>query len=111
MDIFESLENLNVSEECFEDIVGLVEKYLVTAPEYSKKYIPGKLYTPQARANIQNKSLDAKTQELKDAASRENKSVEDIANRRGYDKGALAPTLKTPDESIKSAKHRKGIES
>ena len=28
MDIFESLENLNVSEECFEDIVGLVEKYL-----------------------------------------------------------------------------------
>ena len=25
MDIFESLENLNVSEECFEDIVGLVE--------------------------------------------------------------------------------------
>ena len=28
MDIFESLENLNVSEECFEDIVGLVEAKL-----------------------------------------------------------------------------------
>ena len=28
MDIFESLENLNVSEECFNDIVGLVEEYL-----------------------------------------------------------------------------------
>ena len=28
MDIFESLENLNVSEECFQDIVGLVEMYL-----------------------------------------------------------------------------------
>lgn len=28
MDIFESLENLNVSEECFEDIVGLVEEYI-----------------------------------------------------------------------------------
>ena len=28
MDIFESLENLNVSEECFEDIAGLVEEYL-----------------------------------------------------------------------------------
>ena len=28
MNIFESLENLNVSEECFEDIVGLVEEYL-----------------------------------------------------------------------------------
>lgn len=28
MNIFESLENLNVSEECFEDIVGLVEEYI-----------------------------------------------------------------------------------
>ena len=26
--IFESLENLNVSEACFEDIIGLVEEYL-----------------------------------------------------------------------------------
>ena len=25
MDIFESLENLNVSEECFDEIMGLVE--------------------------------------------------------------------------------------
>lgn len=28
MDIFESLENLNVSEECFEDIMGLVEEII-----------------------------------------------------------------------------------
>jgi hypothetical protein len=28
MDIFESLENLQVSEACFEDIVGLVEEYI-----------------------------------------------------------------------------------
>ena len=28
MNIFESLENLNVSEECFNDIVGLVEEYI-----------------------------------------------------------------------------------
>ena len=28
MNIFESLENLNVSEECFNDIVSLVEKQL-----------------------------------------------------------------------------------
>ena len=34
MNIFESLENLNVSEECFEDIVGLVEAEL-------KKYQSG----------------------------------------------------------------------
>ena len=28
MNIFESLENLNVSEECYNDIVGLVEEYI-----------------------------------------------------------------------------------
>ena len=28
MDIFESLENLNVSEECFDDIVSIVEEIL-----------------------------------------------------------------------------------
>ena len=28
MDIFESLENLNVSEECFDEIVGIVEEML-----------------------------------------------------------------------------------
>lgn len=28
MDIFESLENLNVSEECFNDIVGIVEEII-----------------------------------------------------------------------------------
>ena len=28
MDIFESLENLNVSEECFDDIMGIVEEII-----------------------------------------------------------------------------------
>ena len=28
MDIFESLENLDVSEECFNDILGIVEEYI-----------------------------------------------------------------------------------
>ena len=27
--IFESLENLNVSEECFNDIVGIIEEYIL----------------------------------------------------------------------------------
>ena len=31
MDIFESLENLNVSEECFNDIMGIVEKLIIEA--------------------------------------------------------------------------------
>ena len=28
MDIFESLENLNVSEECFDEIIGMIEESL-----------------------------------------------------------------------------------
>ena len=129
MDIFESLENLNVSEECFEDIVRLVEEllsekyevtnslpikqgsYVVTAPKYSEKYIPGKLYTSQQRTNMKNSAQNAKAQELADAANREGKTPQEIANKRGYDKGVLTPTLKTPDEIVKSAKHRKGMKS
>ena len=41
MDIFESLENLNVSEECFDDIIGIVEEYInelkAPTPELAKK--------------------------------------------------------------------------
>ena len=41
MDIFESLENLNVSEECFDDIMGIVEEYInelkAPTPELAKK--------------------------------------------------------------------------
>ena len=46
MDIFESLENINVSEGCFEDIVGIVEEYiheiLVGTDEYGRKVDPEK---------------------------------------------------------------------
>ena len=35
MDIFESLENLNVSEECFDDIMGIVESIVTSI---KKKY-------------------------------------------------------------------------
>lgn len=36
MDIFESLENLNVSEECFNDIMGIVEDLLSTINKSNK---------------------------------------------------------------------------
>ena len=36
MDIFESLENLPVSEECFEDIIGLVEELILERNIYNK---------------------------------------------------------------------------
>lgn len=36
MDIFESLENLNISEECFDEIMGLVEEIL--SENYTNDY-------------------------------------------------------------------------
>ena len=39
MDIFESLENLNVSEECFDDIINMVEEILNFNPfEFARKF-------------------------------------------------------------------------
>ena len=37
MDIFESLENLNVSEECFDDIMGIVEEILLERNQENKQ--------------------------------------------------------------------------
>ena len=55
MDIFESLENLNVSEECFEDIVGLVEMYLnelhAPTPETAKAVFDRKAQQLQSNTN------------------------------------------------------------
>ena len=125
MDIFESLENLNVSEECFDEIMGLVEellseKYVVTnssplkpgsysvvAPRYSEKYIPGKGYTSQQRVDMENKALEGRAQELVDAANREGKTPKEIGDRRGYGKGIVAPTEKSSLDSVKAAARRK----
>ena len=41
MNIFENLENLNVSEECFDDIIGIVEEILSEAlPDAVEKRYP-----------------------------------------------------------------------
>ena len=45
MDIFESLENLNVSEECFDEIMGIVEEVI---NEVSKDYLNDK----REKANV-----------------------------------------------------------
>jgi hypothetical protein len=44
MDIFESLENLNVSEECFDEIIGIVEELI---NEDIKSYIVKKYGEPK----------------------------------------------------------------
>lgn len=43
MNIFESLENLNVSEECFDEITGIVEEYInEVSSRKVKEYIKGR---------------------------------------------------------------------
>ena len=66
MDIFESLENLNVSEECFDEIMGLVEELLSEGHEAAlmKKYgvdsiqkLPKEVrrrYFPRTRHSVEN---------------------------------------------------------
>lgn len=67
MDIFESLENLNVSEECFEDIVGLVEMYLSEGEKVDNYYKSKQAETKQELDNAKsyqrklNSTVDKKT--------------------------------------------------
>ena len=59
--IFESLENLNVSEECFEDIIGLVQKQLNESIFTAiNKYV----HDPAKRALLTDKAADIKGKAL-----------------------------------------------
>ena len=69
MDIFESLENLAVSEECFDDIIGIVEELLSEDIYHAiDKYAPEK-----DKQRLMNKAYDAQQKELYSAAKREEK--------------------------------------
>lgn len=61
MDIFEQLENLNVSEECFDEIMDIVETLIgnFTVPasdEFGKSYLKGK-YSEEATPKEKRKAL------------------------------------------------------
>lgn len=76
MNIFESLENLNVSEKCFDDITNLIECYLSEDAEDERR----------------RKMRAAKMKEMREAAKREMKqnggsyleNVKKIADKRNY---------------------------
>lgn len=59
MNIFESLESLNVSEECFNDIMGIVEEILSEDVEETKKRLINK-YVPILKAKRRNLDLRVK---------------------------------------------------
>ena len=75
MDIFESLENLNVSEGCFGEIVGLVEEYI---NEYIKQSTQKKLLdTTVAR---QNNTDNAPEGSMKDEAIKKEQRNNELTN-------------------------------
>ena len=74
MDIFENLENLNVSEECFDEIMGIVEELL------SERVTVGQLATAAAnRMERERVKNDEANKKLKTEASKKNPSHELLA--------------------------------
>ena len=83
MDIFESLEQLNVSEECFEDILNIVEEY-ITESNRARKY-------GQKNLTKDSKIIDVVgTKALKDSTQMNPKrsSINLINRARSYDLGS-----------------------
>ena len=88
MDIFESLENLNVSEECFDEIMGLVEEILDESTDTIYKSIENKYGKPEYDEEWEptNKSAEL---ERKFARAHSNEFVD--AYMREYEKGKDLP--------------------
>ena len=97
--IFESLENLNVSEECFENIINIVEEYLYESNrmrrygyiEYSDGTKSIKSEEPAWRSSsdtLLNMILGTKeyagTKELKDTAAMKPSSVTEPIKTKSY---------------------------
>ena len=76
MSIFESLENLEVSEECFDVIIGLVEEYI---NEYIKKTKQGQLL--DVAVARQNRTDAAPEGPEKEEAQRKERRNVDLTNK------------------------------
>ena len=80
MDIFESLENLNVSEECFDEIMGLIEDYN-SYRDQKEEENTSQSYSDLANVN---KSIRRnKTRKLKAAFKEHGKARKEELNSRG----------------------------
>lgn len=92
MNIFESLENLNVSEECFDEIMGIVEN-IVSAINKSN-------YSPEKKAELKRKAFLNAGKESTQAQEREGLHPTKHTLKRYFSKRALQDSaLKQGDES------------
>ena len=86
--IFESLENLNVSEECFKDIVGLVEQFLSETTQDQIKKVHGdpvwdETHEPLNKAaELISKAKNIQNKEYNEASARRNRAAIDIVKKK-----------------------------
>lgn len=78
MDIFESLENLNVSEECFDDILGIMEELL----NESLKDMSDRLFSKHRNTSLADILANAREKADQNVANA--KSVRRHVYKRGY---------------------------
>ena len=103
MSIFESLENLNVSEECFEDIVSIVEEYIheVSVSTWKKAAIsslPKRAYKAGYAASERDKSVE------KEECTDDDIEVSDKAIGHAMRMGHAAEVAKLPDSKMSANK-------
>ena len=94
MDIFESLENLNVSEECFNDIIDTIKKLIGEDLETQaeKKYGPhSQKYRKAVR--LGDEAADQADREGKDLSTKQDKGQEKTYDRMEK-QGRLSTYLK-----------------
>ena len=106
MDIFESLENLNVSEECFDEIMGLVEEILSESTWDQIEKVHG-TYGPSNYKLYQN----ARNNEQKELKSRLERKFSEITKGRGIN---LNPKSKEEigayNKAVNDAKEQSGVD-
>ena len=119
MDIFESLENLPVSESCFEDIISIVEE-IISESQFGSKYHRASEKSSGPHGDIRN--IDAKgalkaLYKPKEATLRERKELQKAKkiggipskNDKGHpdnpDEMGVGPDFPTPLHQDKSVLH------
>jgi hypothetical protein len=88
MDIFESLENLSVSEECFDEIMGIVEEVI---NEYDSDNLPSVARGMRKQNDKKTKALEKELKDLKAIEKRKWAHSEKVAGR-AMDDPSFDPT-------------------
>ena len=106
MSIFESLENLQVSEGCFEDIVGLVEEYIQEKSDWTiKKWRKAAINSLANRAQAYQAADDKLEGEADKLSNKEfDKKLQDVATKYHKMKHAEGVASHMPDSNIEASR-------